>query len=81
MGAIEAIGDDWMATGEFFAPAASDLVSGLMGEYRRARGCAARLAPCVARAIQQCVSGRERCGGGGAGLKRYATASAVAACE
>ena len=38
MGAIEVIGDDWMATGEFFAPAASDLVSGLMGEYRRARG-------------------------------------------
>jgi hypothetical protein len=38
MGAVEVISDDWMGTGEFFAPAASDLVSGLMGEYRRARG-------------------------------------------
>lgn len=38
MGAVEVIGDDWMGTGEFFAPAASDLVSGLIGEYRRARG-------------------------------------------
>lgn len=37
MGAIEVIGDDWISN-EFFAPAATDLVSGLMGEYRRARG-------------------------------------------
>ena len=37
MGAIEVISDDWISN-EFFAPAATDLVSGLMGEYRRARG-------------------------------------------
>lgn len=36
MGAIEVVSDDWIGAGEFFAPAASDLVTGLMGEYRRA---------------------------------------------
>ena len=36
MGAIEVVGDDWISN-EFFTPAATDLVSGLMGEYRRAR--------------------------------------------
>ena len=37
MGAIIEGGQDWMSTGEFFAPAASDMVSGLVGEYRHAR--------------------------------------------
>lgn len=37
MGAIEVVSEDWIS-GEFFAPASADLVSGLMGEYRRARG-------------------------------------------
>ena len=38
MGAVEVVAADWMHEAEFFAPASSDLVTGLMGEYRRARG-------------------------------------------
>lgn len=38
MGEVEVVAADWMHEAEFFAPASSDLVTGLMGEYRRARG-------------------------------------------
>lgn len=56
MGAIEVISDDWISN-EFFAPAATDLVSGLMGEYRRARGWIDEAAAFVLVHAADCVLG------------------------